>query len=155
MDEGGETGSRGGKTSCRGEVVLGNDLELQSGELGEGSILVFEGGTASAQFAEAGLGSGARDVGEFAIEGQAVFGEGGGGGGGGEGAEVGLGEGDGDGGVGREVELGVSLAPVPVAVSIVPLEDVNGRVVNWWLSRQRQLGGKVSNQNQKRFIFCG
>jgi hypothetical protein len=42
-DKGSEAGSRAGKTSSGGEVVLGDNAERQSRKLGEGSIAILEG----------------------------------------------------------------------------------------------------------------
>ena len=72
LNKRGETSSGRSKASGGGEVVLGDDLQGEAGKLGERRVGLLEGGTAGSKLTEASLGSGARDVGGFAVEGEAV-----------------------------------------------------------------------------------
>ena len=93
-DESSKAGCTGGQTSGCGEVVLGDDLELQIGELGKAVIIGLDILAELAELAETGLGTGAGNVLVLAIEGEGVLGEVGAARGGGVGAEIVLGEGD-------------------------------------------------------------
>lgn len=71
-DKGSEASGRGGQTGGGGEVVLGDEAEGVGGKLREGGIGSFEGGAARAQFTEACLGSGTRNIGWLAVEKEGV-----------------------------------------------------------------------------------
>lgn len=149
-DKGGEAGGGGGQAGGGGEVVLGDEQELELGELGQGGVLVLEGGAEGAQLAQAGLGAGARQVGGGAVEQQDVLGVGLGGGGGGQGPQVVLGQGHGEGRVGGQVKLGVSLAPVLDDGDVDggrragSVDDHGG----WWEVRiKREVGGIVRKKS--------
>jgi hypothetical protein len=102
-DEGCESGRRRCEPRRSGEVVLGDDLEGQRGELWKRGVRGFERGTKAAELTETCLLSRAGDILRFAVEEELVRAEGSGAGGGGVCAQVGLGEGYGEGGVCGEV----------------------------------------------------
>jgi hypothetical protein len=119
-DKGSEAGSRAGKTSSGGEVVLGDNAEGQSRKLGEGSIAILEGLAEGAKVGETGEGTlGGLNLLGLAIEVQGILsGVIGRARSGSQGAKRALGESDGKRGVGGEVESNITLAPVSIFIRI-------------------------------------